>query len=422
MLAQSRLHKDAQRFVAVLFFALAATFVVSTVLVLREFGDYDPMLILGGFSNQFVFFPTLGIVALAAFYVPATIFTDLYWHGTITKGRQRFGVGFLVVVALSFTASEYLNGTKHRSLWELAPAKLQPRAGTREVCRQPAEMTTTNSDKVPSCRPVLLDAFQDLRTRALSRVRLSPFARECNPDALVEPAAEQSVPRYCFPAHRLLDARACCIMQRQLRDYTFAEWSTPGNLSAMASLDRFVFLPIKCFFLMIILLIGILLIVRKRRLSKEYPDMLPAMERGLQIGALAMLPWLLMDYAQQLVTDVLYSPATGFPLRASLVLVPWALLLAGYFADRIQIELVRIVQLVSGIISFVAILNYRNVFDWSAKVLGVGAQIDYFVVLVVFSLMALLYLLRWIPGALRGEDKGKDDDVTPTDASAPTTS
>ena len=98
----------------------------------------------------------------------------------------------------------------------------------------------------------------------------------------------------------------------------------------------------------------------------------------------------------------------------SLVLIPWSLLVAAYFADRIGIELVRLVQLASGIISLVAILNYRDVFDWSAKAFGVGAPALHFAVLGVITAVALVYLGRWMPGALRGEDKG--DDEVPTDA------
>lgn len=105
-------------------------------------------------------------------------------------------------------------------------------------------------------------------------------------------------------------------------------------------------------------------------------------------------------------SDLLYGPGGGFPIRLSLVLIPWSLLLAAYFADRIQIELVRMVQLVSGILSAVAILNYRDVFDWSAKALGVGAPVGTFIFLAIVSLGAFIYLCRWIPGALRGEDKG----------------
>ena len=71
--------------------------------------------------------------------------------------------------------------------------------------------------------------------------------------------------------------------------------------------------------------------------------------------------------------------------------------------------LIRIVQLASGVLSAVAILNYRDVFDWSAKALGVSAPKANFIIIAVVSLAAFLYLCRWIPGALRGEDKGDNE-------------
>jgi hypothetical protein len=202
-------------------------------------------------------------------------------------------------------------------------------------------------------------------------------------------------------------------MQDRLREATFATWSNPDQRSDAGKLDRLLFLPLKTFFVLVLVLIGLFLIRWKSRLVEYYTPFLPAMERGLQIGALAMLPWLVMDYGNQQVSDILYGPTGGFPIRLSLVLIPWALLLAAYFADRIQIELVRLVQLASGVLSAIAFFNYRDFFDWSAKALGVGAPMMNFGILAAVSLTAFIYLCSWIPGALRGEDKGDTEASDP---------
>ncbi|MGE0699369.1 MAG: hypothetical protein AB7O57_09765, partial [Hyphomicrobiaceae bacterium] len=262
------------------------------------------------------------------------------------------------------------------------------------------------------CRPSLIGASRDLREQSLNRLRLSPLVRECTPDPLLERPQTDATPRYCFPAHQKLDTDACCRMQRALHDQAFAHWSAPAQRSVAAELDRWIFLPLKTFFVLIIVVIGLLLIRWKSRLVAHYGPLLPAMERGLQIGALAMLPWLIMDYGNQQVTDILYGPGGGFPMRLSLVLIPWAVLVAGYFADRVKVGFAALVRGSGAVISAAAYLNYRDVFDWSAKALGVGAPPIHFFTLGLVSLLAIGWLLQWIPGALRGEDKGDDDPAT----------
>lgn len=409
----TRLSPFARWFVLVIFLLLGLSFIASTTVVLHEFKDTELWFILGAYSNLFVYFPTLGLVALAAFYVPAVIFTDLYWRGRVNGGRIRFGLGFAVVMGLAWYTAEQLNDTHLRPLWEIAPARLYEDKGIANACPILGDDLKAKgpprSPSAPSCRPTLLGSASDLRSEAAKRIALSPLARVCLPDGLLEPPAEYDVARYCFPAHTWLKTSECCRFQSGLAGRALELWSRPENRSQAAHWDRTLFLPMKAFFIIVITLIGVLLVFRRGRLAQHYADLLPAMEKGLQIGALAMLPWLLMDYAQQQVSDVLYGPTDGFPFRPSLVLIPWALLLAGYFADRIQIELVRLVQLASGVISAVAILNYRSVFDWSAKLVGVGASPLAFYLLAGTALAVLLYLLFWIPGALRGEEKGRDD-------------
>lgn len=396
-MAEAQLSRFARWFVAIVFIALGVSFLVSLATIVVEFPEPERTFIIASNSNLFFFFPTLGLVALAAFYVPAVIFTDLYWSGRVKYGRQRFLVGCIVVAAASILLSEYMNSTDRRPLWEIKYDRLQQDYQRPDTCeRRPG----------PSCRPSLIGAARDLRKQAELRIQLSPLVRECKPDPLLERPATYDTSRHCFPAHTKLATDACCKLQNDLLVETLGAWSNPELKSEAAELDRLLFLPLKTFFVLVLILIGLFLIRWKVRLVEHYRPFLPAMERGLQIGALAMLPWLIMDYGNQQVSDLLYGPGGGFPVRLSLVLLPWAMLLAAYFADRIQIELVRIVQLASGVLSAVAILNYRDVFDWSAKALGVSAPKVNFIIIAVVSLAAFLYLCRWIPGAMRGEDKG----------------
>ncbi|MDP4360700.1 hypothetical protein QR510_29165, partial [Escherichia coli] len=73
-------------------------------------------------SNLFLFFPVLGILALFAFYLPATIFTHLYFNH-IRLGAARFLFGFAVVAAATWAVDRYLDKPP-RALWELSPAAI----------------------------------------------------------------------------------------------------------------------------------------------------------------------------------------------------------------------------------------------------------------------------------------------------------
>ncbi|MGE0701559.1 MAG: hypothetical protein AB7O57_20855, partial [Hyphomicrobiaceae bacterium] len=103
---EARLTSFARWFVGIVFAGLAASFWLSIATIVVEFAEPERTFILTANSNLFVFFPTLGLVALAAFYVPAVIFTDLYWRRHINYGRERFLLGFVVAAALAV----YLTG------------------------------------------------------------------------------------------------------------------------------------------------------------------------------------------------------------------------------------------------------------------------------------------------------------------------
>jgi hypothetical protein len=70
---------SARVFVFLVFAVLGASFLAATVSLWWEFGDaWLDFAALD--SHLFVFFPTLGLVALVAFYIPSVLFTDLYWR------------------------------------------------------------------------------------------------------------------------------------------------------------------------------------------------------------------------------------------------------------------------------------------------------------------------------------------------------
>src|SRR5882724_8307464 len=107
----------ARVFVAIAFFILGASFLASTALLIQEFqaADWWSMVVVQ--SHLFFFFPVFGLLALAAFYLPAVIFADLYWRH-LPYGRLRFLIGLVVVAVVSVGVASWLD-KKPRALYEV---------------------------------------------------------------------------------------------------------------------------------------------------------------------------------------------------------------------------------------------------------------------------------------------------------------
>ena len=122
----------ARVFVAVLFLILGAAFIASTGFLVREFQDLDWGAMVVAHSHLFFFYPVFGILALAAFYLPAVIFTHLYWRH-LPYGKLRFLLGAIVVAGLSLVVAKLLD-TEPRALWEVSPSALVADKGEPQGC------------------------------------------------------------------------------------------------------------------------------------------------------------------------------------------------------------------------------------------------------------------------------------------------
>ncbi len=382
----------AHLFVAVVYAALAASFVASTAALILEFKDLDWLSLALTHSHLFVFFPTFGIVVLAAFYWPSVIFTHLYWskETRVPLGKLRFLIGLAVVIAASWWVAQQIGGARLRGIWEVQPAALQQDKGSEVPCTS-ADGVTSNCQRVP-----ILSALEKLRTLGRQRVGLAEFTRNCHPDALVEFPPEYREKRYCFPASALLDTRQCCDVQARLAADVADLQADPRLRSRSADLDRY-FLPMKVFFVAVMVLIAALLAFWRKRIDVLYPEYVSAIERGIIIGGLSMLTWPLMDYAYLQTSMALFGRMSGgLHLRWSLVIVPWAILLPFFFLRRLDKNRELIAQGASVIASAVAILRYPQINDWAVRLLGAGAEPWTFGLFVVLSLVAFIWLF-WRP-------------------------
>jgi hypothetical protein len=286
---------------------------------------------------------------------------------------------------VSYFLAGRMSNEQLRGIWEVAPAELARDAQTKPVC----------VDGGQACvRQPLLKTLARLRDEGRQRSSLSPYARNCHPDDLLErPEADEAL-RYCFPAGALMAADDCCRVQQEFATATRIRWADPATRSRAADIETWM-LPAKIFFIVVIIMIGCFLAFWRKKLNEYYFNHIPAIERGIVVGAIAMLFWPLMDYGYQQTSDVLFGRASAsLSFRYSLVIAPWAVLLMFYFMERLGKDLERTARLSTIAASTVAILRYQEINDTSMRYFGAGAPWWYFLILGILALAGLA-LLVW---------------------------
>ena len=371
----------ARIFVAILFLILGASFVGTTSLLFHEYREIGCEAMVVAHSHLFLFYPLFGILALAAYYLPAVVFTDLYWRH-LPYGRLRFLLGTVVVAGLAVGVAKLLD-TEPRSLYEVAPSALLADRGEPAGCGAAGAQCR---------RAPLLRAMEELRERRQGRLGLSKFARSCLVDEMLEPPEDMGKERYCFAAGSMLNGRQCCEAQRLLRAEVARLQATQPSLSGIY--DQAIFLPLKVFFVLVVVVIAALLAARRSHLDRHYPELIPPIERGVLIGAFAMLFWPIMDYGYQQTANVLYGRFEGVQLRYSLVIVPWALLLLFYFLRRLGKRAEMVGQIAGVVTAAVAVLRYEDLNDWAVRLLGIGADRWIVGVLAALAVIGFVVLMR----------------------------
>jgi hypothetical protein len=369
----------ARIFVAIAFVILGAAFVASTGLLIWEFLEVDWLTLLVAHAHLFLFFPLLGVLALVAFFLPSVVLTHLYWNH-VPYGRVRFVAGAVVLAALAYGAAVSLD-KEPRAIYEVSPAALLADRGDAAKGRVP-----------------ILDALGTLRQTAQHRFGLASFGRSCVMDPLLEVPDDMLKVRYCFPAKKNLSGEACCAVQGAFAKAVLRLQQTPPSKSITGILDGLVFLPLKAFFIWVVVAIGALLAVWRDRLERLYGDLVPHVERGVIIGAFAMLFWLAMDYGYQQTANVLFGRQVAGPqLRLSLILVPWALLLLFYFLRRLGKQGELVGQISGVVFAGVAVLRYEQLNDWVVRLFGIGADQWVLAALIAIALIGLIALFwtRW---------------------------
>jgi hypothetical protein len=343
-------------FIAVLFTILGAAFVASTALLIHEFQSLDWLTMVVTHGHLFLFFPIFGLLALVAFYLPSVVLTHLYWTH-VRYGGLRLIAGAFVAVGLAWLGASYLD-SEPRSIYEVSPQALR------------ADKADPSKGRV-----AILDALADLRKKAQERFGLSSFGRSCEEDRMLETPEEMLKERYCFPAGANQKGYDCCAVQKAFRAAVGSLQKEEATRSLSGTWDTRVFLPVKTFFIVMVIAIAGLLAWWRNRIDQLYGDLVAPLERGVMIGAIAMLLWLTMDYGYQQVANVLFGRMqTGPQLRLSLVLVPWALLLLFYFLRRLGKQGELVGQISGVVFAGVAVARYEQLNDWIVRLVGIGAR------------------------------------------------
>ena len=378
--------RGARVFVAVVYVILGAAFLASSGILIAEFRADDWFAIVVAHSHLFFFFAVFGILALAAFYLPSVVFTHLYWTH-LAYGRLRYVLGLIVVATLSGAVGWWLDA-KPRAIWEVSPRALAADKGEALACGASGS----------TCRRApILDVLAGLREEAQHRVGLSKFARTCAVDPLLDMPEDMTKERWCFPAQSPLDGKACCRVQARFAEAVARLEADPEQRSLTAKLDV-VFMPLKIFFVVIVVTIGGLLAAWRNKLDQYYQHLVPGLERGVIIGAVAMLFWPLMDYGYQQSANVLFGRWVGTQIRLSLVIAPWALLLLFYFLRHLGAYSAIVGQISGVVVAAVYVLRYESLNDWAVRLLGIGTDPWTMLALIGIALLGLA-LLVWPRGA-----------------------
>lgn len=382
----------ARVFVFFVYACLGLSFIATTAVLAYEFRDAGWFDFATTDSHLFIFFPTLAIVALVAFYLPSCALADLYWRH-VPYGKLRFAVGALLLGGLSYLIAFSLLQSPKRSMWELAPATLQADQGEPAGCAH-----TGICERLPA-----LLALRNLRRVSETHLGLGKFIRDCEHDTLLQLTPGPGSKRFCFASTPLSQSpilqsdAECCLAQARLSAMVGTQFTHPERRSLTAKVHAW-FLPLKVFFLLVLLVISILLVSRYKAMQQHYHGSMPRIEFSVIVGTAAVLFFPLMSQAFVQSSEVLFGLGGRgtfsliMPLL-SLAFGAWTLLMVFFFYRRRDKELEAFGKMGSAIAGAIAVLKYSIVTALFVRVLGSGASVYTIGALLAVSVIAVILTL-----------------------------
>jgi peptidoglycan/LPS O-acetylase OafA/YrhL len=170
-----------------------------------------------------------------------------------------------------------------------------------------------------------------------------------------------------------------------------------NNTRSMTSQVHSWTLPLKVFFLLTLLVISILLALRRQRLEDHYAGHMGEIEKGVLIGAAAMLFFPVMNHAFLQSAAMLDVAGASNSYRGpapffSFIFGAWALVLVFFFYRRRDKEVEFLGRIGGVIASAVAILKYDIIISYFVRYAGSGASPRDIGILVGIGLLMLAAL------------------------------
>ena len=382
-------------FILVVCLILALSFIGHTIALAVEFWDANWFDIALTTSTVFIFFPTFGILALGAFYIPATVLMDMYWRHA-TFGKVRFVVGVLVMAALSYWIAAELTA-RNRGMYMVAPQTLMSDQGEPAGCATGA----------PHCeRLPILQVVANVHRVSASRFGLAEFIHTCDADPFLDSPAVNDQKRFCFastqlPASskskpQLSTSAECCHAQALLREAIADRYDQPSQRSLAAQLYQ-PFMTLKVFFLFIALSINGLLVLHHHSLEREYSPIMHRVEVCIIVATAATLMYPFMYQGDIQTLDALYGTVNRSFVRSlgpylSVVFGAGALLVVLFFYRRHDKRVEQLGKIGGIVAGAIAVVKYDQVIAIVMKLMGSGSSLISFVVVGMASIASIVAL------------------------------
>ncbi|HUS96670.1 MAG TPA: hypothetical protein VMX97_08035 [Hyphomicrobiaceae bacterium] len=380
----------------------------------RNYETQPWFLLLTHYSDLFVFFPVFGTIALVAFFAPAAVLVDMYWNTAhqgkrrIAYSKLRFSVGFIVIAGLSFAIGEYVLKGGERTLWQLKPQVLKSDKGAGCVART-------------SCQRVsYLDALANIRKASRERITLVDLKRSCSRDWFVEPSRSQETSRYCPVTTNIIgngsgldglwtSDKTCCDAQKLFDAAVKSSSSKAGNRSDTDALQQALW-PANVFFLLTLLAISALLAMRRQHIEMVYPELSRGIDRGVMIGALAMILLPLMHNGFLLTADLLHgvggtTSLHRLPETFTIVFGLWGVLIIVSFLHPANKQAEPISRILGVLASIAFALKGDVITDYVIRLFGAGAGFYSLVGMFITAASLVIVLWVWKKAAAKAADQ-----------------
>lgn len=394
----SNTHAASRIAVTLAFLLLYAAFLFETGALLWEFDGSGLAMRLAALDSQnFVFFPIAGLLAMVAFWRPAVLLVDAAFRGKLKHGRPVVLASLVACSLAAWGISSAFQASQSRSIFEISPAALAGDAG--------AGGTETS----PPLQPVP-EVLARMKILSGLDEGLGAYRAQCDAEWLqYSTAADEQ--KLCFPAGESLSVRDCCAAKSAFRAHlNRLAAASPSQTARVHALV----MPMKVFFLLLLLGIGILLVQYRKGLERWHGREFSSVSFGLAAGGAVMLVWPLLNasYLQTMSLLTGSGSSSAYTVVAPLVALgfgAWTMLLV-FFHLRSYPSQIEYAAKVGGFIAAaVGVFRYEEITNYLSRTLGVGGGLVAIIVFGVAVLALTLSILLGIdPTDIRTDEDGAD--------------